>query len=263
MFQPTYLHIGDAIKGKTGFAQLPSKQKKDALTAPLIWLDASDTDTMYTDTSGTTLANLDDDVAAWECKGTRGGLYTQSNTGTRPIRKSNGLLLGSGDYLTGTPVSNYTDQIVVIAVVEFNSFSSYGAFLIGQHDGASNGSFYLAASLRDTAIPVARFMTVAGGSRTNTDGTTDVGTTQTRILTGHYSSANRIRLDGTEEGANQQSGTINSYIGVDIFIGKYANDTNWNTGGLIKELRVYTADDLPDLDAVETELANKWGVTLS
>ncbi len=78
------------------------------ITGLQLWLDASDSSTLFDATSGGSLVAADGGVARWEDKSGNGRHFTQSTSGSRPARKTNQqngkdtlLFDGSNDTLVG------------------------------------------------------------------------------------------------------------------------------------------------------------------
>lgn len=87
-------------------AQWPLGFEPDILTGLQLWLDASDTSTLYDATTGGSLVAADGGVARWEDKSGNARHATQGTAGARPLRKAsvqNGLSVlrfdGSDDFL--------------------------------------------------------------------------------------------------------------------------------------------------------------------
>jgi hypothetical protein len=83
-----------------------------------LWLDSSDSDTLYDATTGGNLVNVDGTVARWEDKSGNSRHFTQSDTGRRPTRKSNvknslDSIAFANDWMTGV----YTYSAATIFVV--------------------------------------------------------------------------------------------------------------------------------------------------
>lgn len=111
------LRVGSSEVSKVylGATEIWSSAFNPISLSPTIWLDASDSATLFDATSGGSAVGPDGAIARWEDKSGGGNHATQSTSGNRPIRKvanQNGLdavrFAGAGDemalpdFLTGT-----------------------------------------------------------------------------------------------------------------------------------------------------------------
>lgn len=118
-----------------------------------LWLDGSDSSTLYDATSGGSLVAADGAVARWEDKSGNARHFTQSTAGSRPARKTsqqNGLdaLLfdGANDHLIGGDYLdlNGTNQITVFVTIRARTSSVSNLEIINKRDntGEDSGWFF-------------------------------------------------------------------------------------------------------------------------
>ncbi|CAN5668251.1 hypothetical protein BH10BDE1_BH10BDE1_16050 [soil metagenome] len=84
-----------------------------------LWLDASDTATLFSDTAGTTAAVSGDAIALWKDKSTNGRNASQSTLAARPIFSATGFNTRAG--VTSDGVDDQIDQIGTSSVLPSNS----------------------------------------------------------------------------------------------------------------------------------------------
>jgi len=89
-----------------------------------LWLDAADASTLYDATTGGSLVAADGAVARWEDKSGNGRHFTQSSSGSRPLRKAsqqNGkdtlLFDGTNDFFEGSDFSDADSGGLTVFVV--------------------------------------------------------------------------------------------------------------------------------------------------
>lgn len=147
-----------------------------SVTSLALWLDASDSSTLYDSTSGGSLVAADGTVGRWEDKSGNGRHATQSTANNRPTRKVallNGL---DGVYFNGSPFtmstatftvpSAFTLYVVqrnttqfqtnVARCVEHGSVFTTGWNAVGASLGMANGSYLWQARFNTTTFDTAK-----------------------------------------------------------------------------------------------------------
>jgi hypothetical protein len=118
-----------------------------SITGLQLWLDASDSGTLYNATSGGSLVAADGSVARWEDKSGNARHATQSTAGNRPVRKTaiqNGLDVlrfdGTDDFLDSTDFLDLTSGQAMTAFVVLKRASTGGNHQILSKYGFSNAN---------------------------------------------------------------------------------------------------------------------------
>lgn len=125
---------------------------------PALWLDASDSSTLYDATSGGSLVAADGTVARWEDKSGNNRHATQATSGNRPIRKtsiknSKDVLLfdGSNDYMSTVAFGG--NQTWTRFIVFASLASQYKVILgWGSSFSAPTGADYMATNAQRLEI---------------------------------------------------------------------------------------------------------------
>ena len=241
------------------------------LSGCMLWLDAADTNTLFTDTAATTLAGNGDLVARWNDKANPGKFVRQDTSTLRPsyVVSSNALpalnFTGvGGDTVrfnfsdTSTPpMPTGTNPATYFVVVKPNLGTASGGFIItyGPSNAATSSERYLTL-YGGTSNNLARF---AVGSGNNVDVSTG-NITQTTILTAVYSDfICSLTTNGGARGTlNVQAG--NPSTGTAFYnIGDYYGGSPFY--GYINEILVFNrALQNDECQQVEGYLAWKWGV---
>lgn len=228
--------------------------------SPALWLDASDSTTLYNATTGGSLVAPDGTVARWEDKSGNARHATQATVENRPLRKTslvNGrdiLLYDSSDKLTCS-LTLAPDFSVFIAGQRDNTAGSAFAGNLqngGAFDGIVIGIF--AASVNNFKAAVVR----VGGSETSTPNV-NIGTSavvasvvvQPTSYTGWINGANESTVSASYNNKDT-SFTIGS--------GRSGSTAGDSIVGKLFEVLVYpTALSTTNRQAVESYLRTKWG----
>ena len=218
------------------------------------WHDASDASTQFTDTGRTTLASVNDLVAAWADKSAFGNHITQATPQARPMAVLNGayreLAFDAGDYLTRATFTQGnlgTSTIYVVATSNVASpgnhecvVASVAPYFRHYHIGAGynfyNGEVLTGGGSVNHTVPrIVRLRYVPGVQQYYiTDMSAPVGTA------------------GTKAAPVFNGLVVGAALAADVV--QYA------LNGRIRELRAYAADHSNALAAtVKAELASKWG----
>jgi hypothetical protein len=236
-----------------------------------LWLDGSDTATLFDDTSGGSPVAVDGGVARWEDKSGNGRHFTQSTSANRPQRKSNQIgglealaFDGTNDVLTrGNEAWAFTYPITVFCVFRATSFDdSYNALWDFYTD--SVGSFAGHTGLITSGGKSAVYATATDNTQPAYDGNGSATySTSTNYLFTAVIKDNSItsRQNKTSDGSHTGSWTLRTSRGFsELAIGAspaFVRYAQWRIGEFI----VYNTAELSteDRDAVETYLTDKWG----
>ena len=239
-----------------------------------LWLDASDSNTLYDDTSSGSLVAADGAVARWEDKSGNNRHFIQSDSSKRPLRKINQqnnldtlLLDGTNDSMVGGNYLNLygSGGITVFIVVKQNS-SSEEQYLLNKYGESSGEEGWLIQFLSPSTLRyyVANTSTDSAGGISSTS-SVDVSGYTVLTTKASYGSSGSVLLYRNGVGLNTTgsipaSTTDNNFP---IRIGQYVYGST--EGGFaavnMAEIIIYNAA-LSDTDraAVETYLINKWGI---
>lgn len=230
-----------------------------AQRATVIWLDASDVNTLYDATSGGFLVASDGTVARWEDKSGNARHVTQSNSSLRPLRKvtqQNGLdvlRFDGGDRLINSSLSQSSPaSFYVVAKVAtsesdgavfFDSLNSSQFVLYRGFSADNPGSYVFAAG---SSLPISG---TANNSFNVHSGVAATGSTSVHAFNG-------TPTLGTT-GANTLSGiSIGNLRGnPSPLVGSYGLN-----GDLCEIIIIAGADSQTDRQVCEGYLAWKWGL---
>ena len=195
--------------------------------SPSLWLDASDTTTLYDATSGGALVAPDGGVARWQDKSGNARHATQVTAGARPLRKSailNGksvLRFDGVDDVLGHPLGVVGDNTVFMVVkstavgggtrILFSATSpndSLNVYL--REDNAANWGVYRISGLKSSGQSVIGAYKIISTQSVGANGSfTQNGTLIPFTDTGFYSDANLRRgIGGNGFGAENFNGDI-------------------------------------------------------
>lgn len=282
---------GGYIAGSVGFSAAASRGAWSArdvtyrrqqgawrVTAPTeianlyLWLDGSDSGTLFDATTGGSAVAADGAIARWEDKSGNGRHVTQSTSNNRPVRKTavqNGRDIvrfdGSNDSFVNTSAQFANAPFSAFLVCSRTSLSSANCALIAEYN--STTAAYLALALNQgtsgtfpSAVSIFRVAQAALPSYLFT------GAGTARVLS--YFSAGvssgsvtvGVRMDGTPGGAPATSGLLTN---ASINIGAAQNGTADFFNGDIAEILLYSRQlNASEIVTVETYLSTKWGVTI-
>lgn len=245
-----------------------------SVTGLQLWLDGSDASTLYDATTGGSLVAADGAVARWEDKSGNARHFTQSSSGSRPLRKTsqqNGkdtlLFDGSNDILIGSDFGDYvqSSQAATIFVV-LKTLSTGRRHEIMSKQLADAGWRFLIESDNKATLffdSDANNRTVVAASSTTTLSSYSV--LAWRASGGSLTSSVTMRLNGTTI-STSTSGSVQSVPDTSrplvIGAGLGNSDTPYDSvNGNIAEIILYNAA-LSDTDraAVESYLISKWGI---
>ena len=230
-----------------------------------LWLDATDTSTLYQDSSKTTAVSSDNDpVGCWEDKSGNGFDHDQGTSINRPtfdtttmglnsLNLDNSVDSGKGQFLEN---STCTDTITMFIVLNYGTNSNAGSsFGIG---ASYNGYFTFAAGSSLNYVS-----TSPTGYRTVGDSYTRIAAGNDAIITGDL--VNFLRENGTQYAMNNpynyssHSGNVGSYVGRRGLTPNNHTPFNGNIGEIIAYERRLSSTEI---DEVETYLSEKWSITI-
>ena len=242
-----------------------------SITGLQLWLDASDSATLFDATTGGSLVAADGTVARWEDKSGNARHFTQATSANRPSRKTSQInsldaLLydGSNDLLTrASEAWAVTYPLTVFAVFRavslgaaYNTLWDFYTSTAGTHAGHAG----LIKSNGKSAI----YATVTAGGDANYDGNGSVtySTATNYVFTASLQNGSiATRGNSSTDGSYSAATTMRTNVGSDLLeVGasaKYSRYTNWAIG----EILVYSGVTLStaDRDTLETYLKDKWG----
>lgn len=235
-----------------------------------LWLDASDSRTLFSDTAGTTLATADGtSVALWKDKSGNVRDANQSTASYRPVIKTgiqNSKTIvqfdGSNDYFA-LPAGNYGDSLTCFIVYKWTMASVSGnAGYLYAFAGGTSPKQKLNAMYMNGAQPVYYF-----GERTNTayvaSTTKDTYLLNTTTFASPYGSANLATYNNGSSISISSLGTIGSggalndnTIGAD----KNTSAIQWFMGDMAEILVYNSVLSTTQRQQVESYLNTKWKV---
>jgi hypothetical protein len=230
-----------------------------------LWLDASDSSTLFNATTGGSTPADNESVARWEDKSANANHATQTNASFRPDRRVsevNGLdtidFDGGNDELIGASdlTSRQSDAKTVFVVVAADVTGILIPFCLYNNIGTSSG--------QTGAITIEigyRCITYTWLSSTpvSTTGASMISLTQ--ASTGDLHAAVSMWLDGTSVTRTTGTDGTLSDLSNPYVVGE--SGTGGNYDGDLCEIIVYDTElSTTDRETVETYLANKWGITI-
>ena len=227
------------------------------ITGLELWLDAEQG--VYKD-AGTTLAANNETVQQWNDQSGNGNHVSQATAGERPTLKTSGINskysveFSASDRLFSS-VINVSAPNTIFAVFNITSSDTAGACVYDSYNNTRHNFFWDVANTNYRAAAV------------------NVESTTQSILTADYISAviyngasSFIGMNGADVGDGGVDLGSNSLDGISL--GKLRGNPaplagTYSLFGQIAELIVYdSALSTTDREAVETYLADKWGITL-
>ena len=245
---PTLKEKFVVVLNKPGQAVAPTFSPAD-IENGLVWLDASDSDTLFQDDAGTTPADTDAHVVGrWENKFADQYHFTQATTANKPLLKlaiQNSLPVirfdGVNDYMTNAFGSTITQPISVAMV--FNHKANTNSYVF---DGIDTNRVALFDSSANHSV--------FAGVSLNYAQTLPTGFNQLVI---EYNSANSFaRKNGTEVASGNAGaiGVAGFTLASRFSLLAYAN---LDLCEFIVKDGQFTA---PELSNIETYLTDKWGL---
>ena len=230
-----------------------------------LWLDASDSSTLYDATTGGSLVAADGAVARWEDKSGNGNHATQSASGSRPIRETaerNGLDVlrfdGSNHFFSQPAVVNDPTELTVIAVA-YSQNGSQGNLWSHRGDSSSVAVMQLNYA-NDNPLELRLTMRASNFARRDIFADTQLETLATygfvfnKAAASHYVFSNKVKGDvSTESFSGGDFYSPTTWIGSDPGTSRLQGD--------ICELVLYNrALSDAERESVEDYLIAKWGI---
>jgi hypothetical protein len=254
----------------------PAEFAPSAISGLQLWLDASDAGTLFDATSGGSLVAADGAVARWQDKSGNSRHFTQSTSGSRPLRKvsqQNGkdtlLFDGTNDFLSGGNYLDVNTGGITAFVVHKRNATGATHELLTKSDNSGLGWFFRHSS----ADKLSAFLQQTEGNGSSRASTNTVAASSYIVAAmwfaaGAFQSiaysrngtalamANAVAEGGS--GAQTPPNTTGvMLIGTQLYDGLYYNHANAN----IAEIIIYdTALSDANRSAVESYLMTKWGI---
>jgi hypothetical protein len=246
--------------------------------SPALWLDFSDSTTLFNATSGGSLPGDGVGIARVEDKSGHGRNFTQSSSSARPTRQTgvqNGLAVarfdGSDDFLSlasGLDILKNVSGSSIFAAYRWISNPTVGSTVV--HIATSStglGRHGIGGGISSRKI-------FAGGRRLDADSSQTVSSTADNPTTTfiHSSVVNNSsttitqRLNATTDGNSssfQTSGSTSNTDSAEMTLGRNQGSANFCNIDL-SELFVFNrAISDSERNALHNYLASKWGITLA
>lgn len=219
-----------------------------------LWLDASDSSTLYDADTGGSLTAADGEVGRWEDKSGNGNDATQSSSTLRPLRRTsqqNSLdsveFDGSNDYLSGLSIAQTDGNVIIAAIDTTNIGTSYRNFL--NRSGGANPACYLGATSYRPNL-YWQGIRAAWGSSVQTTCTVRWEITEDGTSDGASTTIN----NGTPVTSSGNYGTLGNWVTIGTVAGSQAPDIH------VFEILIYQSLTSDEIDDVETYLNDKWAV---
>jgi hypothetical protein len=222
-----------------------------------LWLDASDSSTLFDATTGGSLVAADGAVARWQDKSGNARHATQATSGFRPTRKlaqSNGLASLLFPVSSGTAENSGTcldvsltlsQPFTLVAVVRAKRTDAYLC------DGTSDAARVAIGTDLNGTSPGQWGMYNTGV----VEGGGNAASVWKVIVSRWNGSSSTIRLNGSDSG----SGTVGSGGIAGLRIGSRLN--NAFSGADVGEMAVYSSSlSAEDVATLESHLISKWGI---
>jgi hypothetical protein len=245
-----------------------------SVTGLQAWYDASDASTLFDATSGGSLVAADGAVARWQDKSGNGRHFTQSSSGSRPLRKTsqqNGLATllfdGANDLLTGPDIADYlqSGQAETVFVVMKTLSTGERHEILSKQDQAGGWRFLIESDNKATL-----FFDSNASNRTTVATSSVVSTSAYTLLAwkasgGSLTTSAAIYRNGTTLGTSVSGSVASVPDNSDALVcgASYYQGAAYDTiNGNIAEIIIYDAA-LSDTDraAVESYLMTKWAIT--
>jgi hypothetical protein len=223
-----------------------------------LWLDASDSSTLYDATGGGSLTASSGTVRRWIDKSGKGNNVTGSSGPTRTASGQNGLdvLTFSSNVLTSTYTISIASQFTLSAVIKFAT--SGGQIGVAFGNTSSYGCIGLEANQRTAGL----YSSTVGSNLTSTEdyaiGGTVVAAAKSLIVI-FGSGVATLYLNGVSVATVSRATTINASTGLSV--GAYFSN-GYGLNGFICEIAAYSrAISAPELATLNSYYTTKWGIT--
>jgi hypothetical protein len=269
--------VGTSTYSTASSAVTPAAFSPSSVSGLQLWLDASDASTLFTATTGGSLVAADGGVARWEDKSGNARHFTQSTSGSRPLRKTsqqNGkdtlLFDGTNDFLSGGDYLDVNTGGITAFVVHKRNATGTTHELLTKADNNGLGWFFRHISADKLSAYLQQ--TVADASSRASANTVTASSYIVAVMwfaAGAFQSIAYSRngtalamANAVSEGGSGAQTPPNTngvmLIGAQVYAGLYYNHANAN----IAEIIIYdTALSDANRSAVESYLMSKWGIT--
>ena len=246
--------IGTGIGlGLSGY-MLNSPWNPTKLDGLKFWIDASDSSTLYTDSTLTTLAVADGDpVGGWKDKSTLGLNLTQSDSLYKPALRFSRQ--------NGRPGVNFDEKVMKTAVTTAISFPTI--FLVAKNTTYTNAVPYLFDNpttnnlLLYTAQSDSKLYFDAGTTLASSNATTLGTAFQTTVKLSNPRTSSELRINAVS--TTGSVGNVN-WAGFTLGSPGHNNASPYKLDGDIYEILVYNSPlSSPNILLVEAYLKTKWG----
>lgn len=250
------------LTGGIGQAGLVVTTFNPATLSPYLWLDASDSATLWKDTAGTIPAAIGDTVALWSDKSTNGRSASQATVSKNPLRSSTGLTFDGVDDALNTGNVTFADTgVTVYAVASLTSAGSFPEIM-------AVGAAVQAVEIR--GVSTSGKPSFVNGATNNGAGvtgiTTPAGTATSmvgaglQLLSATVSTSDVWTIWQSKVQADSRSAAITpTATPAPIYIGNRNNTLYW-TGNIAELLVFNTEQSTATRQAVENYLSAKWGI---
>ena len=237
-----------------------------AAIATSLWLDGSDSSTLYDATSGGSLVAANGTVARWQDKSGNARHVTQSTSGNRPLRKTSVqnsldavLFDGTDDRLENTTSAALPNRAkTIIAMVK--SSNAVGGTIWQNRSAGNAGLRYVMRLLRIVGISY-----IAGDTNaTNTTTTNDFSTSfQSAFLSSQTVTSGGTVAFWTNGTSRTISGSITTEETITGFFIGALNGFQFWPGHIMEIVAIDSEASTDTRQKIEGYLAWKWGTTSS
>ena len=239
----------------------PSPSPPSELSGLQLWLDGSDSATMFDATSGGSAVEVDAAVARWEDKSGNARHFTQATSGVRPLRRSSvknslGAVEFTNDWMAGTYTYTVGSMFVVWShPTTVTGDSSPGIVSMRTSSATKTGNSSLAYSLLAASASNVATDPSPGTATYRLNGSTPTGSfTSFSVGVAVRTSPDRWQYTSATFAAN--AGSKAMVVGADTF-----SAVRLMQNGHIGEVIAYSAAlTARQVVAVEGYLTRKWGL---
>lgn len=249
-----------------------------------LWLDASDTQTLFDATSGGSTPSADGSVARWVDKSTNAYEFTQSTANNRPLRKTSsqngkdGLLFDGTNDAMYKEAQVFTAGVTIIVVTKLTSASVRAAVIdVGNYSANGNKSLAIEANTYLSASNKWGLFVAANSPTVNSTYEASASTSTNAAIIAYAGNhalnsditSNAYRVNGVactltrRYGGADASADYSSVSGVMISAFNAAGTPGGLGGQTLYEVIVYNSKlSTADCQSVESYLSKKWGITI-
>ena len=241
-----------------------------------VWLDGSDSTTLFTDDLCTTAVTADlDAVGCWQDKSGNSNHYVQANIDKQPSYRTSMLnsrntveFAGNGDNVADADGENYINgnsALTVVALIK-SSVTSVDRGIFRARTNASESYPFLRYDVTGNNGGMSDVITCSVGAPTYVESSAAVQTTNTQLVIMEWSSGNPINLyiNGSQDTVSSQGTTLTGTLSGsnNMIVGKGPEDRNsegWD--GQLIEFAVYQGTlSATDRAKLEKYMNDKWNI---